>query len=104
MPAEVSLTTNNPANEPGSPPKPSPTSPSDTDTDKDPTFKIQQEAAHPFLDMTADDDDNHDSVEPTPVIDTVKKLIDEAKRFKSFTSLMHLHALKQFIELWDKYK
>ncbi|KAG2743881.1 hypothetical protein P692DRAFT_201722673 [Suillus brevipes Sb2] len=54
--------------------------------------------------MTADDDDNHDFTEPTPVIDTVKKLIIEAKKFKSFTSLVHLHALKQFIELWDKYK
>lgn len=102
-------TANDPQNESGSPSEPSPTSTSDIDItsesiDDIPTFEIQQEAAHPFLDMTADDDDNHDFTEPTPVIDTVKKLIIEAKKFKSFTSLVHLHALKQFIELWDKYK
>jgi hypothetical protein len=54
------------------------------------------------LDTTADDDD--DISEPPPIIDIVKTLIGEAKKFKSFTSLMHLHALKQFIELWEKYK
>jgi len=52
------------------------------------------------LDTAADDNDNdNDSSEPPPVIDIVNTLIIEAKEFKSFTSLMHLHALKQFIEL-----
>lgn len=66
--------------------------------------RLQQEAAQPFLDTAADDDDNDNSLEPPPVIDIVNTLIIEAKKFKSFISLMHLHALKHFIELWEKYE
>lgn len=62
-------TANEPQNESRSPSEPSPTSTSDIDItsksesksiNKVPTFEIQQEVAHPFLDMTTDDDDNHD--------------------------------------------
>ncbi|KAI6146736.1 hypothetical protein BKA82DRAFT_10201 [Pisolithus tinctorius] len=54
-----------------------------------------------FLDMTAEDNDRLESV---PVLETVKKLIVDAKRFKSFTSLFYLDSLKQVIELWTKYQ
>ncbi|KIK75250.1 hypothetical protein PAXRUDRAFT_19159 [Paxillus rubicundulus Ve08.2h10] len=49
-----------------------------------------------FLDLTANDNDD---MEVESVCNTVKRLIVEAKKFKSFASLLHLHALKQFIEL-----
>ncbi|KIJ46711.1 hypothetical protein M422DRAFT_249876 [Sphaerobolus stellatus SS14] len=54
-----------------------------------------------WLDPTADDE-----AEPveTPVSVIVEKLISEAKKFKSFGSLMHLHAVKSFIQLRDGYK
>lgn len=79
--------------------------PEATSLEKDAITRSQQEAAQPFLDTAVDDDDDDNSgLEPPPVIDIVNTLIMEAKKFKSFTSLMHLHALKQFIELWEKYK
>ena len=54
-----------------------------------------------FLDTTTEDDDRLESV---TVLKTVKKLIADAKRFKSFTLLFYLNSLKQFIELWLKYQ
>ncbi|KIK79518.1 hypothetical protein PAXRUDRAFT_161140, partial [Paxillus rubicundulus Ve08.2h10] len=54
-----------------------------------------------FLDTTEDDNDSPESV---TVLETVKRLVVDAKKFKSFTSLFHLNALKQFIELWEKYQ
>ncbi|KAF8526566.1 hypothetical protein BU17DRAFT_62059 [Hysterangium stoloniferum] len=38
------------------------------------------------------------------VAKTVKKLIVDAKKYKSFTSLFYLNSFKQFIELWEKYQ
>jgi hypothetical protein len=54
-----------------------------------------------FLDMAEDDDDA-----PMPVskLESVEALITSAKRFRSFTSLLYLNAVKEFIKLWDKYK
>ncbi|KIK77418.1 hypothetical protein PAXRUDRAFT_28810 [Paxillus rubicundulus Ve08.2h10] len=57
--------------------------------------------ASPFLDMMGDDSDSENLV---PVIDTVKQLIKDVKKDKSFTLLLHLNALKQFIKLWEEYK
>ena len=54
-----------------------------------------------YLDTTADEDDAPNS---EPVLETIKKLIQDAKKFKSFTSLFYLHSLKQFIELWETYQ
>ena len=51
-------------------------------------------------DPTVDDEDMLESVS---TFDTVKKLIIEAKKFKSFTSLVHLYAVKSFMELRAKY-
>ena len=55
-----------------------------------------------FLDVTEDDDDA--VVESVSVLETVKKLIIDAKKYKLFTSLFYLTSLKQFIDLWEKYK
>lgn len=54
-----------------------------------------------FLDMT---DDDGDAAGPVSVLEAVKKLIIDAKKYKSFTSLFYLTSLKQFIDLWGKYK
>jgi hypothetical protein len=56
-----------------------------------------------FLDTTEDDNDT-DEARSEPVLTTVKKLMVEAKKYKSFTSLFHLNALAQFIDLWTKYQ
>jgi hypothetical protein len=54
-----------------------------------------------FLDMTHEDiDDRH--IES--VLDTIKRLTVDAKKYKSFKSLFHLNALEQFVELWEKYQ
>ncbi|KAF9225674.1 hypothetical protein BS17DRAFT_765486 [Gyrodon lividus] len=63
--------------------------------------KSEHNVASPFLDMTGDDSDSENLV---PIIDTVKQLIKDVKKYKTFTLLLHLNALKQFIELWEKYK
>ena len=55
-----------------------------------------------FLDVT--EDDNDAMIKSIPVLETVKELIADAKKYKSFTSLFHLTSLKQFIDLWEKYK
>src|SRR6266481_5420240 len=47
--------------------------------------------------------DNEDMLESVSTFDTLKKLIIEAKKFKSFTSLVHLYAVKSFMELRAKY-
>ena len=60
-----------------------------------------KEPATNFLDMTEDDSD---TVESISVLESVKKLIIDAKKYKSFTSLFYLTSLKQFVELWEKYK
>lgn len=60
-----------------------------------------EEHAAAFLDTTEDDSD---AIESISVLKSVKKLIMDAKKYKSFTSLFYLTSLKQFIELWEKYK
>ena len=47
--------------------------------------------------------DNDDTPENVPVLETIKILIAEAKKFKSFSSLVHLHALQKFIALQEHY-
>ncbi|KZT23210.1 hypothetical protein NEOLEDRAFT_1149499 [Neolentinus lepideus HHB14362 ss-1] len=54
-----------------------------------------------FLDPMAEEED---VPEDEDVLQTVKKLMVEAKKFWSFHSLMQLHSVKQFIELQEKYK
>ncbi|KAH9996426.1 hypothetical protein BJV74DRAFT_883700 [Russula compacta] len=54
-----------------------------------------------FLDMAEDDDD---ASKPVSELESIKALITSAKRFKLFTSLFYLNAVKEFIKLWDKYK
>lgn len=54
-----------------------------------------------FLDMIEDD---NDAAAPISVLETVKKLIIDVKKYKSFTPLFYLTSLKQFINLWGKYK
>ncbi|KAF8507718.1 hypothetical protein JB92DRAFT_3121644 [Gautieria morchelliformis] len=53
-----------------------------------------------WADPTADDEDEP---EMQDTYKTVQKLISEAKRYKSFTSLVHLYAVKSFLELQEKY-
>jgi len=43
-------------------------------------------------------------VENEPIYQVVKKLIKDAQKFKSFSSLMHLHAVKSLLELREKYR
>ncbi|KAI6138245.1 hypothetical protein BKA82DRAFT_28230 [Pisolithus tinctorius] len=54
-----------------------------------------------FLDVTEDDNDSAESIS---VMGCINKLMADAKKYKSFTSLFHLSSLKHFINLWDKYK
>ncbi|KAI5992740.1 hypothetical protein EDD15DRAFT_2368025 [Pisolithus albus] len=54
-----------------------------------------------FLETVADEDD---SPNMESVFETVNRLIGNAKKYKSFTSLFHLNSLKQFIKLWEKYQ
>lgn len=58
-------------------------------------------AATDFLDVTEDDNDVAESIS---VIESVKRLMHDAKKYRSFTALFHLNSLQQFIELWEKYK
>ncbi|KAF8548284.1 hypothetical protein OG21DRAFT_1526603, partial [Imleria badia] len=54
-----------------------------------------------FLDMTHEDgEDGHTE----SVLDTIKRLTVDAKKYKSFKSLFHLNALEQFVEMWGKYQ
>lgn len=71
---------------------PSPSAPGPTPT---------HATASAWLNTAADDE-----VEPVTVqvINTVKKLITEAQKYKSFSSLMHLHAVQPFIEFCKRYK
>ena len=55
-----------------------------------------------FLDVT--EDDNDVTIKSISVLETVKELIVGAKKYKSFISLFYLTSLKQFIDLWEKYK
>ncbi|KIJ28803.1 hypothetical protein M422DRAFT_269852 [Sphaerobolus stellatus SS14] len=54
-----------------------------------------------WLNPTADDKDEEEGVS---VSVTVEKLIADAKKYKSFGALLHLHAIKSFIQLQDKFK
>ena len=78
--------------------------PPDTPTSNN-NLPIHREGSEPlptsFLDMTADEDNTSDS---ETVLDTIKTLVTNAKKFKSFTSLFYLNSLKQFIELFEKYQ
>ena len=56
-----------------------------------------------FLD-TAEDDDDAAEIQNEPVLEAIKRLILEAKKYKSFTSLFYLNMLVQFVELWTKYQ
>ncbi|KIJ46611.1 hypothetical protein M422DRAFT_164849 [Sphaerobolus stellatus SS14] len=49
-------------------------------------------------------DDEEDEVEQQPIYQVVQRLIKDAQRFKSFSSLMHLHSVKAFLELREKYR
>ncbi|KAF8480617.1 hypothetical protein JB92DRAFT_3133121 [Gautieria morchelliformis] len=59
------------------------------------------EMASIWVDPTADDEDEP---EMQDTYKTVQKLISEAKRYKSFTSLVHLYVVKSFLELQEKYR
>jgi hypothetical protein len=56
----------------------------------------EEEVSATWLNPVADEDD---SVTHATVPETISQLIAEAKKYKSFSSLMHLHAVKRFIEL-----
>lgn len=72
-----------------------------------PTEHVQQqpegEAINPiqFLDLTADDEDQPEHV---PVAVTVKDLLAEAKKHKSFTATFKLQAVKTYLELLERYR
>ena len=61
---------------------------------------VAEESLAHWADPTADGEDILESVS---TYDMVKKLIVEAKKFKSLTSLVHLYAVKSFVELCAKY-
>ena len=61
---------------------------------------VVEESLRHWADLTVDDGDILESVSS---YDTVKKLIVEAKKFKSLTSLVHLYAVKSFVEFCAKY-
>jgi len=77
--------------------------PADATSDSAVTDVLEADNLAPtiFLDTTEDDNDITESIS---VLETVKKLTIEARKYKSFTSLFHLNSLKQFIELWEQYK
>ena len=54
-----------------------------------------------FLDVTDEDTDDRQT---ESVVDTIKRLTVDAKKYKSFNSLFHLNALEQFVEMWGKYQ
>lgn len=45
-----------------------------------------------------------DSINEILFANILKKLIDEAMKYMAYTPLMHLHAVKRFVELWEFYK
>jgi len=49
-------------------------------------------------------EDDNDAPQPASELESVEALIASAKRFRSFTPLFYLNAVKEFIKLWDKYK
>jgi hypothetical protein len=53
-----------------------------------------------WADPTADDEDEP---EMPDTYKTVQQLVSKAKRYKSMTLLVHLHAVKSFLELQQKY-
>ena len=55
-----------------------------------------------FLDMTGDDKVTESNMEL--VLETVNKLWEQVKKYKSFTSTFYLNSLKQFINLNMKYQ
>jgi hypothetical protein len=55
-----------------------------------------------FLDITADDEDELPS--QPPLCDVVTKLIGEAKRHQSFPALFKLQAVKNYLELLNRYR
>ncbi|KAH7881694.1 hypothetical protein F5I97DRAFT_1933136 [Phlebopus sp. FC_14] len=72
-----------------------------SDDDEAPNYTSSEPSVASFLDTVSDDDDAPNS---GPVLEIVKTLIINAKKFKSFTPLFYLNSLKQFIELWEKYQ
>lgn len=54
-----------------------------------------------FLDIAEDD---NDAPKPVSKLESFEMLITSTKRFRSFTSLFYLNAVKEFINLWNKYK
>ncbi|KAF8581939.1 hypothetical protein K439DRAFT_1647755 [Ramaria rubella] len=48
--------------------------------------------------------DEEEEPEEQTIYEATKKLIMEAKKFKLFSCLMHLHAIKAFLELHEKYQ
>ncbi|KAI9463743.1 hypothetical protein HD554DRAFT_2040926 [Boletus coccyginus] len=54
-----------------------------------------------FLDVT-DEDVNDEHMES--ILNTIKRLTADAKKYKSFELLFHLNTLEQFIEIWKKYQ
>lgn len=69
---------------------------------EDTALVVTEEFAHltDFLNPSNDDDDQGLTV-PLRVI--LKRLISEAKKFKSFSSLLHIHAIEKFLNLKDSY-
>jgi hypothetical protein len=61
---------------------------------------VAEEEKRQWANPTADDEDVQ---ETEPTYEIVKQLIMEVKRFKSFTLLLHLYAIKTFLELCEKY-
>jgi len=61
---------------------------------------VDEREAAEWLNPTIDDE----SEASITVLTSINKLIADAKKFKAFSSLINLHAVKRFIELRDKYK
>ena len=55
-----------------------------------------------FLDTTGDDEVTETNSKP--VLETISRLMEEAKKYKSFTSMFYLDSLQRFITLWTKYQ
>ena len=55
-----------------------------------------------FLDMTGDDKVTETNLKL--VLKMISRLMEEAKEYKSFTSMFYLDSLQRFIALWTKYQ
>lgn len=62
---------------------------------------LREEMAHEWLNPMTDEEDGFNE---TPIAEILKKIILKAKKFKAYAPLMHLHAVKRFIELCEVYK